>query len=98
ARRGRTRARSSVQVGDVVPGGGAWWWLTTLAPLPQMDQADEALPVGDLAGGPPLWAAQDLGGAPVSGEPPCVRGQQHDVGGAGGGVQVLLVLCRIAAE
>ena len=40
----------------------------------------------------PSGGAQDLRGAPVAGEPAAVGGEQDDVGGDGGGVQVLLVL------
>ena len=66
--------------------------------LAEVQQADEALVVGDSHGCASLRGAQDFGSAPVGGEPAAVGGQQHDVGRAGGGVQVLLVLDLIARE
>ena len=46
----------------------------------------------------PVVGAQHPRGAPVAGQPARVGGEQDDVGGAGGRVQVLLVLDRVAAE
>ena len=46
----------------------------------------------------PGLGAQDLGRPPVAGQAAGVRGQQHDVCGAGCRVEVLLVLHRIAVE
>ena len=69
-----------------------------LARVAEMEQADEALDGGQPGRRPALLAPQHAGGPPVAREAAGVGGEQDDVGGDGGGVQVLLVLDRVAAE
>src|SRR3954452_13409115 len=64
----------------------------------EVEQADERLAVVHTDRGPALVRAQDLRSAPVGREAAAVARQQDDVGGAGGGVQVLLVLDRVSGE
>ncbi len=69
-----------------------------LARRAEVEEADEALVVAEADGAPPRLPAQQLGRAPVAGEAAGVGGEQDDVGGDRGRVQVLLVLDRVAAE
>src|SRR4051794_27693521 len=62
----------------------------------EVEQAEDALVLRDVDRRPPLPRAQHLGGAPVGGQPATVGGEQHDVGRAGGGAEVLLVLHGVA--
>ena len=66
--------------------------------LAEVDQAYEALALGEPDRRSSGLGTQDLGSTPVAGEPTRVRGQENDVGGAGGGVQVLLVGDRVPGE
>ena len=63
-----------------------------------VEEADEALVVGQPDRGAALGRAQHLGRAPVARQAAGVGGEQDDVGGDRGRVQVLLVLDRVAAE
>src|SRR4051794_35504950 len=72
--------------------------LLVLARVAEVDQAERALPVGNAERRPALFCPQDRGGAPVAGQSARVRGEQDDVGGDGGGVQILLVLHGVAAR
>ena len=65
-----------------------------LARRPEMEEADEALAAAEPDGAPPRLAPQHLGRPPVAGEAAGVGGEQDDVGGDRGRVQVLLVLDR----
>src|SRR5260221_3618929 len=89
---------ASVEEDGGLAGGGAWRRRALLARVAKVEQADEALAVGKADRGAPLLAAQQAGGAPVAGEAAGMGGEQDDVGGDGGGVQVLLVGDRVAAE
>ena len=64
----------------------------------EVEQADETLVLGHADGRPALRRPQHLRSTPVARQPSAVGGEQDDVGGAGRGVQVLLVLNRIAGE
>src|ERR1700679_899753 len=68
-----------------------------LAGVAEMEQADEALAGGQADRGPAGLAAQQAGGAPVAGEATGVGGEQDDVGGDRGGVQILLGLVGVVA-
>src|ERR687892_33866 len=78
-----------IQVLDDALGGLALGRLALLDRMPEVDQADEALAFGEADCGTALVGAQHLRRSPVTGEPARVRGEQHDVGGARGRVQVL---------
>ena len=78
--------------------GGARRHRALLARLAEVEQADEALAGGQADGGAPRLLAQQPGAAPVAGEAAGVGGEQDDVGGDGGRVQVLLALDRVLAE
>ena len=57
-----------------------------------------ARPRGMPTAARPSGVRSTLGRPPVGRQPSTVGGEQDDVGGAGGGVQVLLVLDRVAGE
>src|SRR4249920_2035450 len=77
---------------------GALGRLLLLARPAQVQEADEALGVGQADRAAAAAGAQQTGGAPVAGEAAGVGAEQDDVGGDRGRVQVLLVLDRVGAE
>src|SRR4051794_3602868 len=64
----------------------------------EVQQRDEALLRRQADRDPALLSPQQPRGSPVAGEAAGVGGEQDDVGGDGGRVQVLLVGDRVAAE
>ena len=68
------------------------------AQRPEVQQAKDALGIREPDGRAALGRAQDGGRAPVAGVSAGVGGEQHDVGGDGRGVEVLLVLDGVAAR
>ena len=91
ASRASARGRSSVEVADGRLDRRAVGRSLLLDRMAEMEQADEVL-VGRAGRRPsrPAAVRRTPGRAPVAGQAAGVRGQQHDVGRAGGGVQVLL--------
>ncbi len=65
---------------------------------PRWSRPTKRSPAGRPTAALPSSLAQQAGRAPVAGEAAGVGGEQDDVGGDGGRVQVLLVLDRIAAR
>ena len=80
----RRRGRASVEVGDDTsrwaraPGAGR-----SCTGRPRWSRATKRSPSASPTAARPGLAAQQLGRAPVAGEPACVRGEQDDVGGDG---------------
>src|ERR1700733_7708382 len=85
----RVAAKSSVEEGDGC-GRGSLRHGSLLARLAEVEQADEALALRQADRGPSRLLAQQAGAAPVAGEAAGMGGEQDDVGGDGGRVQVLL--------
>src|SRR5215217_8967715 len=83
---------------DHLVGGGALGRPLLLNRVAKMKEADEALVLRDADGHLALAGAQHLGRPPVGGQAAGVPREQNDVGGAAGGVQVLLVLDWVARE
>src|SRR3954451_15276983 len=76
-----SRRPPSVEVGGGLVGAGALGGRLRLARVAEVEEADEALLLGEVDGGAALGAAEDAGGAPVAGEAVGVGGEQDDVGG-----------------
>ena len=99
ARDHRRAPSDAITVGTPSPGRPAAA-AAALSPgaAPEVEEADEALALAEPDRAPPRLAAQDRGRPPVAGEAAGVGGEQDDVGGDRGRVQVLLVLDRVALE
>ena len=78
---GRASGEFSVEIGDGCAAGGRSGAGFALADLAEVDQADEALALGDADRLEPRALAQDARRSPVAGQPAGMGGQQHDVGG-----------------
>ncbi len=93
-RAGEHQSRKTVDCSTGGRSGGSFSWRG----LAEVQEADEALVVGQARRPRDPPRAQQGRRAPVAGEPAGVGAEQDDVGGDRGRVQVLLVLDRVAAE
>src|SRR4051812_40729133 len=90
-------APASIEEGDG-RGGGTLGHRPLLARVAEVQETDRALLRRQPERRAALLAAQQAGGPPVAGEAAGVGGEQNDVGGDRGRVQVLLVLDGVADE
>src|SRR5271165_3108040 len=88
----------SLEIDDVRARVLAFGRRAPLARRTQVDEAQHVLLGREADCGTALWGAQDGWRAPVAGQASGVSGEQHDVCGDRAGVEVLLVLKRLAGE